>query len=235
MCTHSEVPRSICPFRTGGSGCRPRIWSRIKPLVSQDSSRPARRAVTSRACSEPTMNLLLFRICTGSVLVLCHCHLSSRLATQPAAMDSKMPMPEILDAIFSHLAYCPILPGRFGCGAKDLAALARTCKTFRDPALDILWSRQQSLTPALRCLPDDLLLWDRSGESKKKGFLVSGTAQITTCMKFFEDISAACCPQRLGSTAFLLESYQEPDHSRFIRVAYLARAMADAPVVLSWR
>ncbi|KAJ7841557.1 hypothetical protein B0H13DRAFT_2676771 [Mycena leptocephala] len=82
-----------------------------------------------------------------------------------------MPMPEILDAIFSHLAYCPILPGRFGCGAKDLAALARTCKTFRDPALDILWSRQQSLTPALRCLPDDLLLWDRSGESKKKGFL----------------------------------------------------------------
>ncbi|KAJ7127285.1 hypothetical protein C8R43DRAFT_1240431 [Mycena crocata] len=85
-------------------------------------------------------------------------------------MDRKISTPEILDVIFSHLAYCPSAPGWFGCGARDLAALARTCKTFRDPALDILWRRQDSLTPAVRCLPGDLLLWDRVGKSKKKSF-----------------------------------------------------------------
>ncbi|KAJ7175026.1 hypothetical protein C8R43DRAFT_596977 [Mycena crocata] len=86
-------------------------------------------------------------------------------------MDRKIPMPEILDKIFSHLTYCPVVPGWFGWGANDLAALARTCKTFQDPALDLLWSRQESLTPALLCLPDDLLLWDHVGKSKKQSFL----------------------------------------------------------------
>ncbi|KAF8126051.1 hypothetical protein EV363DRAFT_1349628 [Boletus edulis] len=35
----------------------------------------------------------------------------------------------------------------------DLPALARTCKAFRDPALDILWAELYSLAPLIRCLP----------------------------------------------------------------------------------
>lgn len=32
-----------------------------------------------------------------------------------------------------------------------LSAIARTCKTFQDPALDVLWQNQTSLSPVLRC------------------------------------------------------------------------------------
>ncbi|KAH7917134.1 hypothetical protein BV22DRAFT_1026932, partial [Leucogyrophana mollusca] len=37
-----------------------------------------------------------------------------------------------------------------------LASLARTCRTFRDPALDVLWSFLKSFDPLIRCLPQDL-------------------------------------------------------------------------------
>ncbi|KAJ7142011.1 hypothetical protein C8R43DRAFT_1131012 [Mycena crocata] len=37
-----------------------------------------------------------------------------------------------------------------------LAALAATCKTFQNPALDILWRTQDSIILLLGCIPDDL-------------------------------------------------------------------------------
>lgn len=37
-----------------------------------------------------------------------------------------------------------------------IAALAVTCKTIQDPALNILWSTHESLIPLLRCMPTDL-------------------------------------------------------------------------------
>ncbi|KAJ7673981.1 hypothetical protein DFH06DRAFT_752203 [Mycena polygramma] len=40
-----------------------------------------------------------------------------------------------------------------------LATLARTCKAFSSPALDLLWRNQRSLVPILRCMPDDV--WDK--------------------------------------------------------------------------
>ncbi|KAF8552922.1 hypothetical protein OG21DRAFT_1324865 [Imleria badia] len=39
-------------------------------------------------------------------------------------------------------------------GSKGLSALARTCKTFKEPALDILWSKLTNLSPLVRCLPE---------------------------------------------------------------------------------
>ncbi|KAI6115156.1 hypothetical protein EDD16DRAFT_1702251 [Pisolithus croceorrhizus] len=36
---------------------------------------------------------------------------------------------------------------------KDVASLARTCKAFMDPALDVLWRTQSSLSPLVMCLP----------------------------------------------------------------------------------
>lgn len=34
-----------------------------------------------------------------------------------------------------------------------LAALARTCRTFKEPALDMIWAELDDLTPLVRCLP----------------------------------------------------------------------------------
>lgn len=36
----------------------------------------------------------------------------------------------------------------------DLAALARTCRIFKEPALDVLWSELIDLSPLPRCVPD---------------------------------------------------------------------------------
>ncbi|KAI6158288.1 hypothetical protein BKA82DRAFT_994612 [Pisolithus tinctorius] len=38
----------------------------------------------------------------------------------------------------------------------DVARLARTCKAFKDPALDVLWRTQSSLSPLAMCLPAHL-------------------------------------------------------------------------------
>ncbi|EIW78554.1 hypothetical protein CONPUDRAFT_156532 [Coniophora puteana RWD-64-598 SS2] len=40
---------------------------------------------------------------------------------------------------------------------KDISALARVCRSFSDPSLDVLWSTLDSLFPLLMCLPDDVL------------------------------------------------------------------------------
>ncbi|KAN0090698.1 hypothetical protein V8E55_004264 [Tylopilus felleus] len=49
----------------------------------------------------------------------------------------------------------------------DLAALARTCKTFKEPALDLLWSELVDLSPLARCVP--------------KACQSSGTVRISFC------------------------------------------------------
>ncbi|KAJ7897541.1 hypothetical protein B0H14DRAFT_2332455 [Mycena olivaceomarginata] len=42
--------------------------------------------------------------------------------------------------------------------AQILAGLARTCKAFRDPALDLLWKSQCTVMNVLNCMPGDI--WD---------------------------------------------------------------------------
>jgi hypothetical protein len=48
------------------------------------------------------------------------------------------------------LQICEILP------RNTLAAMARSCRAFEEPALSILWRRQDSLRPIMGCLPADL-------------------------------------------------------------------------------
>ena len=38
--------------------------------------------------------------------------------------------------------------------ALDLVALARTCRMFKEPALDVLWSELSDLCPLAQCLPE---------------------------------------------------------------------------------
>lgn len=40
-------------------------------------------------------------------------------------------------------------------GSSTLAVLARTCKLFSEPALNILWHYMPNLNPLIRCLPSD--------------------------------------------------------------------------------
>ncbi|KAJ7608852.1 hypothetical protein DFH06DRAFT_190486 [Mycena polygramma] len=83
-------------------------------------------------------------------------------------MDQKVHMEEILDLIFDCLDEHPGLHrglSIFGLEpGKTWAALARTCRTFKNPALNALWRAQRSLVPALSCFPDDL--WNRTTDSK---------------------------------------------------------------------
>ncbi|KAJ6453917.1 hypothetical protein C8R45DRAFT_1112181 [Mycena sanguinolenta] len=63
-------------------------------------------------------------------------------------MHRSLRIPEIISQIFSHLDPDP------GAGAADLAALARTCRIFHDPALDALWWEQDTIMNLMRCMPD---------------------------------------------------------------------------------
>ncbi|KAJ7049623.1 hypothetical protein C8F01DRAFT_727007 [Mycena amicta] len=56
---------------------------------------------------------------------------------------------EVLDNIFGHLGGLDYHERR------SLAAVARTCKTFTDPALDVLWAEQSNLENLLKCLPSN--------------------------------------------------------------------------------
>jgi hypothetical protein len=86
-------------------------------------------------------------------------------------MDQKLYMGEILGLIFAHIG--PMDDSEYLARrevSKDLAALARTCKTFQNPALNALWRFQYHLFPAWRCFPEDL--WLASDDSDS--FVVSG-------------------------------------------------------------
>ncbi|KAG9316176.1 hypothetical protein JVU11DRAFT_2197 [Chiua virens] len=69
-------------------------------------------------------------------------------------MQHALCIQEILLNIFGHC--CPpeshwtIDKCKF---TADLATLARTCRTFKEPALDVLWSELVDLTPLPRCVP----------------------------------------------------------------------------------
>ncbi|KAJ7148315.1 hypothetical protein C8R46DRAFT_1199182 [Mycena filopes] len=75
-------------------------------------------------------------------------------------MERTLRIPEILCAVFEYFDPSDFASGKTS--AKTLAALARTCKAFQDPALDVLWTFQVDLVPALRLFPEDL--WDRRSQ-----------------------------------------------------------------------
>ena len=59
---------------------------------------------------------------------------------------------EILLDIFGHCS--PAAPLDESCHKADLAVLARTCQTCKEPALDVLWEKLFNLSPLPRCLPE---------------------------------------------------------------------------------
>ena len=61
-------------------------------------------------------------------------------------MHHALQIQEILQNIFD---YCRRVHG----ATTDLPALARTCRTFKEPALDVLWEQLDDVSPIARCLP----------------------------------------------------------------------------------
>lgn len=70
-------------------------------------------------------------------------------------MSCTLSISELVAAIFSHLTSSQGHDESAGSGATTLAALARTCRAFHDPATDLIWKKIPGLSALLRCLPDD--------------------------------------------------------------------------------
>ncbi|KAG6335335.1 hypothetical protein ID866_3746 [Astraeus odoratus] len=66
---------------------------------------------------------------------------------------------ELLLHIIGFLAEDATLRTPCPSGNRDIARFARTCKSFMDPALDVLWHTQCALSPLVMCLPYDV--WSR--------------------------------------------------------------------------
>lgn len=64
-------------------------------------------------------------------------------------MHQALQIQEVLRIIFAHF----FLPGTPPT-TSDLHSLARTCRAFKEPALDLLWKELQDLSPLARCLPE---------------------------------------------------------------------------------
>lgn len=82
--------------------------------------------------------------------------LSSVRITSTKRMYHALEVDEILLNIFAH-CNSPRFKhshGRPWGVAIDLVALARTCRIFKEPALDVLWSELSDLCPLAQCLPE---------------------------------------------------------------------------------
>lgn len=66
------------------------------------------------------------------------------------------PLPrEVLNEI-CHAVLCPDRP--WNEGLKTLASLARTCRLFHEPAINVIWRDIPDLLPLIHTLPEDLWL-----------------------------------------------------------------------------
>ncbi|KAJ6480410.1 hypothetical protein C8R45DRAFT_1216121 [Mycena sanguinolenta] len=79
-------------------------------------------------------------------------------------MHRSLQIPEVVGLVFDAIASSRDEDYRMWTTetSATLAALATTCKGFSDPALDLLWMYQDSLSPLLRCFPVDI--WDEDDD-----------------------------------------------------------------------
>ncbi|KAG1892906.1 uncharacterized protein F5891DRAFT_1176639, partial [Suillus fuscotomentosus] len=80
------------------------------------------------------------------------------LLTEPTLMHRALLVSEILLEVFMHVnkvldPYASILSYReISLARKSFAALARTCKPFYEPAMDLLWAELDGIEPLLGCV-----------------------------------------------------------------------------------
>lgn len=95
---------------------------------------------------------------------------------------------EILYAIFRQRG--PQLPSEYHSEQRlsgtDLVALARTCRVFKEPALDVLWRELNDSTALVRCLPDICCLKGSDPTYSVRHLLSIGVATHHTQTYVFE-------------------------------------------------
>ncbi|KAG1729791.1 hypothetical protein EDB19DRAFT_1742445 [Suillus lakei] len=69
-------------------------------------------------------------------------------------MHQALLIPEIYLEVFAHVNQIlnPLSTGEKARARKSIAALATTCKTFHEPAMDLLWAKVDQLEPLLGCV-----------------------------------------------------------------------------------
>ncbi|EIW86061.1 hypothetical protein CONPUDRAFT_68674 [Coniophora puteana RWD-64-598 SS2] len=91
----------------------------------------------------------------------------------PETRDSMHPNPLHIDEIITNVLSFVREPDLSGDDAasphRDLAVMARVCRSVSEPALDVLWSDLSSLFPLLRCLPNDLITYYPSTSRYSRG------------------------------------------------------------------
>ena len=90
---------------------------------------------------------------------------------------------------------------QFGDTNPTLAALARTCKVFLEPTLNILWRTQYTLAPIIRALPQSAW-WEEIYEWESRGL---------PCYKLVCDISPTGSCSHLTLTYIIVASHQGTD------------------------
>ncbi|KAN0081607.1 hypothetical protein V8E55_009231 [Tylopilus felleus] len=62
-------------------------------------------------------------------------------------MHPALQIEEILLIVFGHCH-------QWGQAYPGLVSTTRTCRTFKEPALDVLWGKLDCSSPLVRCLPE---------------------------------------------------------------------------------
>jgi hypothetical protein len=114
-----------------------------------------------RSPDSSSLLYLVYRELNGSVLFL---------SPLPSAnMHRCLQIPELLYNILENFSVPPPFEywhyPRFRDLSRDLLAIALVSKTFCEPALDVLWSHQDSLPLLIKTFPRDL--WTENGDPKK--------------------------------------------------------------------
>ena len=69
------------------------------------------------------------------------------------AVHTILTHPKILRAIFEHLVGGQQEQNELISARRQLARVGRCCRTFSEPALDVLWKEMDDLTPLFKILP----------------------------------------------------------------------------------
>ncbi|KIJ61443.1 hypothetical protein HYDPIDRAFT_115914 [Hydnomerulius pinastri MD-312] len=129
-------------------------------------------------------------------------------------------IPELVCAI---IAECDADPPHWGpdkiSAQKTMASLARTCRIFKDPALDILWAHMSHLSQLILCLPIDAWMVTEPptrGEAKKTRIKTKLCLTRPLTESDWEIILSYTC--RVRSLVFMTAERQEQTLETLLRL-----------------
>ncbi|KIJ14835.1 hypothetical protein PAXINDRAFT_99884, partial [Paxillus involutus ATCC 200175] len=148
----ARAERVLSPPASQRARLNPPPYSPTLPIAPPASPPPARRLSLKRTLKRKGST-------SGGTTHSAHSAASARGKPRAARMASA----ESVDSVASGGSIREILLGVFELvftsenRYPDLARLAKTCRSFHGPALDLLWREQPSLLPLVMCFPREIL------------------------------------------------------------------------------